>query len=325
MKDKSQILVTGAAGFIGSNLVKRLLEKGFTVIGLDNFDPFYSREIKENNLSQFKNRETFKFYESDLLDIDSMNSIFQKNKISKVVHLAAKAGVRPSIQDPKGYFETNVTGTVNLLDAMVKNDIKKLVFASSSSVYGNNKKVPFSENDIVDFPISPYAASKKSGELICHTYHHLYDMDIFALRFFTVYGPRQRPEMAIAKFANKILNDEEITLYDKAGSTSRDYTYIDDIVDGIYSCIENVSGFEVLNLGESQVVGLNQLVKTLEKHLRKKAKVVYADKQPGDVNITYADISKAKKLINYNPSTKIEEGIKKYCSWLLNELESTNG
>ncbi len=319
------ILITGAVGFIGSNLVNILLNKGFTVIGLDNFDPFYSREIKENNLSQFKNKESFKFYEADLREIESLKSVFDKNKISKVVHLAAKAGVRPSIQDPKGYFETNVTGTVNLLDTMVEKNIKKLVFASSSSVYGNNKKVPFSESDIVDFPISPYAASKKSGELICHTYHHLYNMDIFALRFFTVYGPRQRPEMAIAKFANKILNDEEITLYDKTGSTSRDYTYIDDIVDGIYSCIENVNGFEVLNLGESQVVGLNQLVETLEKHLGKKAKVVYADKQPGDVNITYADISKAKKIINYNPTTKIDEGIKKYCSWLMNELESTNG
>jgi UDP-glucuronate 4-epimerase len=320
-KYNGKILITGAAGFIGSNLAEKLIENNSDVIGIDNFDPFYSRDIKERNINSLKNKESFSFYEGDLLDLDFLKSIFSKNSISKVIHLAAKAGVRPSIQDPKGYFETNVTGTVNLLNTMVENDVKKLIFASSSSVYGNNEKVPFSENDSVDNPISPYAASKKSGELICHTYHHLYNMDIFALRFFTVYGPRQRPEMAIAKFADKILKGEPITLFDKAGSTSRDYTYIDDILEGLISCIDKVNGFEVFNLGESQVVKLNELVKILERHLGKKANIVYAEKQPGDVNTTFADISKAKNLINYNPTTKIDEGIKKYCSWLISELK----
>ena len=324
MYKRKNILVTGAAGFIGSNLVERLLNKGFKIVGFDNFDPFYSREIKENNISVFRKNNAFSFYEGDLLNKDFLDSIFEKYSISKVIHLAAKAGVRPSIQDPKGYFENNVSGTVNLLDSMVKYDVKKLVFASSSSVYGNNEKVPFKETDVVDFPISPYAASKKSGELICHTYHHLYKMDIFALRFFTVYGPRQRPEMAIAKFANKILNDETITLYDKAGSTSRDYTYIDDILDGIESCLKNVKGYEIFNLGESQVVTLAQLVANLERYLGKKAKIKYAEKQPGDVNTTFADICKANEVISYKPRTKIDEGIEKYCSWLMKKPKSIN-
>lgn len=309
------ILITGGAGFIGSNLADRLLESGNKVIVIDNFNDFYDPDIKRGNIKNNLNNPEYKLYEGDLLDTGFVNRIFTENRIDKVFHLAAKAGVRPSLLDPKGYYDTNVTGTINILDAMVKNEVKDLLFASSSSVYGNNKKVPFSESDAVDNPISPYAASKKAGELICYTYHHLYKINIFAYRFFTVYGPRQRPEMAIAKFADMIINDKEITLFGD-GSTSRDYTYIDDIVDGLTKSIDKVCGYEIFNLGESQVVKLKRLVEVLEEKLNKKARIKFLPLQPGDVEITFADISKSQKILGYKPVTKIEEGIEKYCNWL---------
>lgn len=314
------ILVTGGAGFIGSNLIKRLLGLDYNIVNIDNFDPFYDRKIKEKNIEPFFSFNNFQHFEGTILDKDFLSELFKNNNFDLVIHLAAKAGVRPSLIDPAGYFETNVMGTINILNEMKENNVKKMLFVSSSSVYGNNKKLPFSEKDNVDNPISPYAASKKSCELVCSTYNTLYDLDIFTFRFFTVYGPAQRPEMAIAKFADLILNNKPITLYDGAGTTARDYTYIDDIINGLINSIDRVKGFEIFNLGESQTVKLIQLVDLLEKHLNKKAEIVYEERQPGDVEITFADIDKSKKLLGYNPTIKIEDGIKKYCNWMLNNL-----
>jgi len=317
MLPMKNILVTGGAGFIGSNLIQRLLDLNHSVVNLDNFDPFYAQSIKRDNLRLFDNRENYRFVEGDLLDRPLLNSLFSSDQpVDLVIHLAAKAGVRPSLIDPAGYFAANVTGTINLLDAMKAHDVRQMMFASSSSVYGNNKKLPFAETDNVDYPISPYAASKKSGELVCHTYHKLYDMDIFAYRFFTVYGPRQRPEMAIASFARNILDGRPITLYDGNGSTSRDYTYIDDIVDGLVASLDKLCGYEIFNLGESQVVKLVELVNLIEKYLGKKALIKFEGRQPGDVDATYADITKSKRLLGYNPKIKIEEGIERYCQWV---------
>jgi UDP-glucuronate 4-epimerase len=312
------IFLTGAAGFIGSHFTKKLLQNGHTVIGLDNFDPFYNKSIKESNLERLKTFKSFNFIEGDIRDKNVIGNIFKEYTIDLVVHLAAKAGVRPSIEDPSGYFEVNVNGTINILDQMVANNINKMLFASSSSVYGNNEKVPFSEKDNVDNPISPYAASKKSCELICSTYNTLHNIKIFAFRFFTVYGPSQRPEMAIAKFTNAIINNEPITLFDGKGNTSRDYTFINDIVDGLYSSLDKVKGYEIFNLGESKTVKLIELVRIIESKLKKKAHIIFGEKQPGDVQTTFADISKANKILGYSPKVNIDEGIELYCNSILN-------
>jgi UDP-glucuronate 4-epimerase len=312
------IFLTGAAGFIGSHFTEKLLQNGHTVIGLDNFDPFYNKSIKESNLERLKTFESFNFIEGDIRDKNVIGNIFKEYTIDLVVHLAAKAGVRPSIEDPSGYFEVNVNGTINILDQMVANNINKMLFASSSSVYGNNEKVPFSEKDNVDNPISPYAASKKSCELICSTYNTLHNINIFAFRFFTVYGPSQRPEMAIAKFTNAIINNEPITLFDGKGNTSRDYTFINDIVDGLYSSLDKVKGYEIFNLGESKTVKLIELVRIIESKLKKKAHIIFGEKQPGDVQTTFADISKANKILGYSPKVNIDEGIELYCNSILN-------
>ncbi len=314
-----KVLVTGGAGFIGSNLTERLLNDNYKVVCIDNFDSFYDRTIKEKNIEKFRNNKNWKIYEGDILNKELLQKIFREEKIELVVHLAAKAGVRPSLINPIGYYETNVFGTINILEAMRNFGLKDMLFASSSSVYGNNKKLPFSETDNVDNPISPYAASKKAGELLCYTYHSLYDFNIFCYRFFTVYGPKQRPEMAIAKFANNILKGETITLFDGNGSTSRDYTYIDDIVNGLINSITRLKGYEIFNLGESQVVKLSDLVSLLEKYLGKKAKVEFGSRQAGDVERTFADVEKSRKMLEYNPKIKIEEGIELYCKWLLSE------
>jgi UDP-glucuronate 4-epimerase len=316
LKIAMRIFVTGAAGFIGSNLVDNLLNNGNTVLGIDNFDPFYNRNIKENNLSYARKNPNFLFEEGDIRDGKFIDKCMTAFKPDLVVHLAAKAGVRPSLVNPHEYYDVNVTGTLTLLEMMRKHNLKRLVFASSSSVYGNNKKVPFSETDNVDFPISPYAASKKAGELICHTYHHLYNFDIFCLRFFTVYGPRQRPDLAVHKFTEAMLSNEPITLYGD-GSSRRDYTYVDDIIHGLNSAISNLRGFEIFNLGESRTISLKNLVSEIEKHTGKKAIIKYMPIQEGDVFQTYADIQKAKTILNYNPQVNIEVGIEKYVSGVL--------
>ena len=308
------ILVTGAAGFIGSHVCEFFIAQGDEVVGIDNFDNFYSKEIKQSNLSKLLKKEKFHFYEGDIRDKATLNSIFSLKKIDIVIHLAAKAGVRPSIDSIEEYYDVNVNGTVVLLECMRNNSVKKLVFASSSSVYGNNKKVPFSETDNVDNPISPYASTKKSAELLCHVYSHLYQFDITCLRFFTVFGPRQRPDLAIHKFTKLIDEKKPIPFYGD-GSTARDYTYIADIVQGINCALKNIDGYKIYNLGESNVINLKDLVSLIEKVIGKKAIINQLPAQQGDVDITFANISKAKKEIGYNPKTDIESGIIKFVEW----------
>lgn len=309
-----RILITGAAGFIGSNLADTLLSSGFTVLGIDNYDPFYSRRIKEANISAALGNVSYSFKEGDIRDKEFIDNCLGEFNPEIIIHLAARAGVRPSLENPLAYYDVNVIGTLNLLEMMRKHNIRKMLFASSSSVYGNNTKIPFSESDIVDFPISPYAASKKAGELLCHTYHHLYDMDIFCLRFFTVYGPRQRPDLAIRKFTGALLEGRDISVFGD-GSSSRDYTYIDDIVDGVVKAAGKVEGFEIFNLGESKPVSLQDLVSILEKASSKKARINRLPMEQGDVMHTYADISKARIMLGYSPVIDIVDGINKYLRW----------
>jgi UDP-glucuronate 4-epimerase len=314
------ILVTGAAGFIGSNLVEALLRIGINVIGIDNFDPFYDRKVKERNIKDAVSSHCYNFEEGDIRNSDFVDSCFKKYRPDYIVHLAAKAGVRPSLARPQEYYDVNVMGTLNLLEKMKINHIQKMIFASSSSVYGNNSKVPFCETDYVDNPISPYAATKRAGELLCYTYYHLYKFDISCLRFFTVYGPRQRPDLAIHKFIKAILNDDIISLYGD-GTTSRDYTYIEDIVNGILGAIDKVKGFDIFNLGEAKPVSLIDLVRTIENSMGGNARLEYLPVQEGDVVQTFADITKAKAKIGYNPVIDINTGIKNYIDWIrLNNL-----
>ena len=308
-------LITGAAGFIGSHLCERLLADSWGVVGLDNFDPFYSRNIKEANLAASLANDNFQFFEGDIRDADCVGNIFKNEKVDIVVHLAAKAGVQPSIEDPVGYQDVNINGTIVMLEAVKKFGVKKFVFASSSSVYGNNTKVPFSETDNVDFPISPYAATKKAGELLCHTYSHLYDIDMTCLRFFTVYGARQRPDLAIHKFCKLIEAGEAIPVFGD-GSMRRDFTYIDDIIDGVESAMGRCEGYEIYNLGESRPVRLDELIDKIEKALGKKAAIERLPMQQGDVKQTYADVSKAKERLGYEPRTELSVGLNRFVKWL---------
>lgn len=309
-----KVLVTGAAGFIGSYLCERLLGDECVVLGVDNFDDFYDPQIKRSNIVDFLENENFQLVEADIRDRAAMDEMVGKD-IDIIVHLAARAGVRPSIAQPLLYADVNINGTTVLLEAAKKHKVDKFIFASSSSVYGNNEKVPFSEDDNVDFPISPYAATKKAGELICHTYHHLYGISLTCLRFFTVYGPRQRPDLAIHKFAGLIEEGKPISVYGD-GTMSRDFTYIDDIIDGTVAAMEKCAGFNIYNLGESRPITVNNLIAEIEKALGKKAVKEYVPPQPGDVERTYADVTKAVKELGYNPTTTIEEGLAEFVTWL---------
>ncbi|MBS1928129.1 MAG: GDP-mannose 4,6-dehydratase [Ferruginibacter sp.] len=308
------ILITGAAGFIGSHASEYFLSKGNTVVGLDNLDDFYPIHFKELNLAGLKQNPRFHFYQADIRDEKRLDEIFSKEDIHLVLHLAAKAGVRPSIENITAYYDVNVNGSISLLEAMRKHDVRKLLFASSSSVYGNNPKVPFSESDRVDDPISPYASTKKSGELLCHVYTHLYGFDITCLRFFTVFGPRQRPDLAIHKFTRLIDLGESIPFFGD-GNTARDYTYIDDIVNGISCAANNISGYKIFNLGESRTITLQHLVETIEKAVGKPAILSRLPMQQGDVNITFADTRKARAEIGYNPQFDLETGINNFVQW----------
>ncbi|MCA9249747.1 MAG: GDP-mannose 4,6-dehydratase [Phycisphaerales bacterium] len=312
------IIVTGAAGFIGSHLCERLLEQHRTVIGFDNFDDFYDPAIKRQNLAQCLDHDSFAMHEGDIRDADAVARLFAGD-VETVVHLAARAGVRPSIVEPQRCQDVNVGGTTVMLDAARNAKCPKFVMASSSSVYGNNKKIPFAESDNVDFPISPYAASKKATELIAHTYAHLFEMSVTCLRFFTVYGPRQRPDLAIHKFTKLIESGEPIPVFGD-GSTSRDYTYIDDIIDGVVRSIERCEGYRIYNLGESQPIRLDELIAAIEKALGKQAVINRLPTQPGDVDRTFADVTRAKKELGYNPSTQIDEGLTNFVKW----FRSTN-
>ena len=312
-----KILITGAAGFIGSHLSETLVND-HQVFGLDNFCDFYDPQIKRNNIKALQKNNNFTLFEIDIRDVKALGKIFSGNEFDLVIHLAAMAGVRPSIENPKLYTEVNINGTVNLLEECKKHNIKKFIFSSSSSVYGNNRKVPFSENDPVDHPISPYASTKKAGELICHTYHHLHKISVICLRFFTVYGPRQRPDLAIHKFTRLILDGKPIPVYGD-GSTQRDYTFIDDIIDGVLKASEFVQTghrYEIFNLGESRTITLSKMISTIENALGIKAKKEILPIQPGDVERTYADISRSRKMLDYDPQTNFEEGIARFVDWI---------
>jgi len=309
-----KVLITGAAGFIGSHLCERLLGDGWKVIGVDNFDDFYDPQIKRRNINDCLKDKNFQLIEADIRDGAAMDKAVGDG-VEIIVHLAAKAGVRPSIAQPLLYADVNVNGTMVLLEAAKKHKVGKFIFGSSSSVYGNNEKLPFSEDDNVDFPISPYAATKKAGELICHTYHHLCATHITCLRFFTVYGPRQRPDLAIHKFAKLIEQDKPIPVYGD-GTMMRDFTYIDDIIDGTVAAMNKCEGFNIYNLGESQPITVNDLITEIEEALGKKAVREYVPPQPGDVERTYADITKAIEELGYNPSTSIQLGLTKFVTWL---------
>lgn len=309
-----KVFVTGAAGFIGSHLCERLVGRECHVVGLDNFDSFYDPEIKRRNLSGLMGSTQFDLAEADIRDEHVLHRIMA-DPIDVVVHLAAKAGVRPSIEDPMGYQDVNIRGTMEVLESARRFGVRKVIFASSSSVYGNNPKVPFSETDNVDHPISPYAATKKAGELLCYTYSHLYDMDITCLRFFTAYGPRQRPDLAMSKFARLIEQGKPIPVYGD-GSMRRDFTYIDDIIDGTISAMERCAGYEIYNLGESRPVRVDELIAAMETALGKKATIERLPMQPGDVIQTCADISKARRQLGFEPKTTLEAGLKKFVEWM---------
>jgi len=312
------VLVTGAAGFIGSHLVDRLVDEGLRVVGVDNFCDFYSESAKRANLDGAMAAEGFELEELDIRDRDAVFATFAEHQPHAVLHLAAMAGVRPSIADPAYYTAVNLDGTVNLLDAAAAANTQRFVFASSSSVYGNNEKVPFAETDNVDYPISPYAATKKSGEIICHTYWHLYQMPITCLRFFTVFGPRQRPDLAIARFLRLIRDDRPIPMFGD-GSSSRDYTYIDDIITGVRAAMSVTTaeaGYRVYNLGGNKPVSLKEMIQTIERVTGKQAQIQQKPTQPGDVNRTWADLTRSQQELDYHPTTSLEEGIRRQWAWL---------
>ncbi len=310
-----RILVTGGAGFIGSHLVEKLLETGHHVVILDDFNDFYDPQIKHENIAGFLNDVTL--CQVDLRDSESVRTIFRRKKIDAIAHLAARAGVRPSIQQPRLYYDTNVIGTLNLLEAARVMGVERFVFASSSSVYGALKTVPFSEDQHLIQTMSPYGATKIAGEFLCSSYAHLHQMRVVSLRYFTVYGPRQRPDLAIHKFTRRIHAGEPIDQFGD-GNTRRDYTYIEDIIQGTMAALDyNGPLYEVFNLGESETISLKDLILAIEDALGKKAIINRLPEQPGDMPQTYADISKARKLLGYDPTTKVTEGIPKFVEWFL--------
>jgi UDP-glucuronate 4-epimerase len=314
-----KVLVTGGAGFIGSHACQHLLDRGDEIVVVDNCNDFYDPRIKARNLDRVREGGAFPFYCQDLVDIRALSEIFRAHRPSAVLHLAAYAGVRPSLENPVLYTQVNVTGTAGLLTLARQFEVENFVFASSSSVYGVNSKVPFEEADPISQPVSPYAATKRAGELLCFAHHHNYGLPVSCLRFFTVYGPRQRPEMAIHKFVRMIVNDGEIPVYHE-GKSERDYTYVDDVVQGTLSALDQPKGFRIYNLGNSRTVPLMRLIELIEGALGKKARINLLPAQPGDVPITYADISRAQRELGYSPETPIEEGIPKFVEWYLREM-----
>jgi UDP-glucuronate 4-epimerase len=315
MPGQSKVLITGGAGFIGSHLAEALLREGRRVAIVDNFDDFYSPAEKHSNLEEVARVGGVRLHEADIRDVERLQTVFEQERPDVVIHAAARAGVRPSIEQPKLYEEVNVGGTLNLLTLSRSFGVRKFVFLSSSSVYGATARVPFNEDHVEMRPVSPYAATKLAGELLCYTYSHLYQLSTVCLRLFTVYGPRQRPDLAIRKFATQIERGQPITLYGD-GTTSRDYTYVEDIVAGIRAAIEYHAYFEVFNLGNSQPVKLLGLVHALEKVIEKRAALEFLPPQPGDVPITWADLSKSRRLLGYEPRTPLDEGLGKFVAWL---------
>ena len=308
-------LVTGGVGFIGSHVCERLLEAGHAVCALDDLNDFYDPAIKQSTLRELQSRaQSFSFVHADITNRGEVDEIFGSMAFDQIIHLAARAGVRPSLENPALYQRVNVEGTVNVLEAARERGVKKITIASSSSVYGVNSKVPFSEADPIFSAISPYAASKLGCEALGHVYHHVHGMDVCMLRFFTVYGPRQRPDLAIHKFARLMQSGQPIPVFGD-GNTSRDYTYVDDTVDGVIAATEKEFGYEIINLGESQTVELDRLIELLEQAMGVKAEINRQPAQPGDVPITFANIEKAQRLLGYNPQVKIEDGIPRFIEW----------
>ncbi len=313
------VVVTGGVGFIGAHLCRRLLDLGHRVLAIDNFDPFYPRSIKEEGIEDLS-RERFTLIETNVCNTGTILQSLHTRDVNAIIHLAAKAGVRPSIEAPGAYEQANVAGTQSMLEVARRLDIDTFIYGSSSSVYGNNEKVPFAEDDPVRHPISPYAATKRSGELLAHTFHHLYDMTVHCLRFFTVYGPRQRPDLAIHKFARQLLTDQPITMYGD-GTSSRDYTYVDDIVDGVVRSLHRARDldtpeYEIINLGGSETTQLKDLISGIADAMGITPEIKQLPEQPGDVERTYADISKARDLLGYEPDTPIEEGLRVFADWV---------
>lgn len=317
-----RVLVTGAAGFIGSHLVERLLDRGCEVVGIDNFDPFYSPEEKRRNLAAALSHPAFRLVEADCAEPEGFEPALGDGGFDVVVHLAAKAGVRPSIGDPRAYVRANVVATQAILEFARRREIQRFVFGSTSSVYGDHPRVPFSEDDPIDRPISPYAATKRACELLAHTYHHLFGMGVLSLRFFTVYGPRQRPDLAIRKFATLMLRGEPVPMFGD-GTTERDYTWIDDILQGVLAAVdrtrESPGEFEIINLGESRTTSLARLIELIAGALGVSARIESHPPQPGDVRRTFADVHKAQHLLGYSPSVPVEVGIPRFVDWLRRE------
>jgi UDP-glucuronate 4-epimerase len=310
------VLITGGAGFIGSHVASRLLDQGERVIIADNFNDFYDPAIKRKNVRDLQAHGAVDIREIDILDMEGLRGVFAGAEPRAVIHLAAWAGVRPSLERPALYSSVNVTGTVHLLELAREFRVPCFIFGSSSSVYGGSQRVPFTEADPADHPVSPYAATKRAGELLCRTYAHNFGMNITCLRFFTVYGPRQRPEMAIHKFARLIRDGREVPVFGD-GTTRRDYTYVDDIVQGVLNSVRVNPNFAIINLGESQTISLLELIRLLEGALGRQARLQFLPEQAGDMAITYADITRAREILAYNPSTPIQEGIRRFAEWFL--------
>ncbi len=308
------IFLTGGAGFIGSHLTRRLLARGNRVTVLDDFNDFYEPALKQHNVAAFAGQPGYRLVEGDIRDEALVESLFTGNDFTAVIHLAARAGVRPSLQEPILYEDVNCIGTLRLLEAARHHGPQVFVFGSSSSVYGINEKVPFAEDDEINQPISPYATTKRTGELLCYNYHHLYGLKTSCLRFFTVYGPAQRPEMAIHKFTRLIAHGETVTLYGD-GNSRRDYTFIDDIVEGIVAALDQAPDFEIFNLGGAETTALGDLVRWIAAELAVEPRIEYLPDQPGDVPITYADVRKAGRLLDYSPKVPIREGLRRFVAW----------
>jgi UDP-glucuronate 4-epimerase len=314
-------LITGGAGFIAFHVALPLLAQGHDLTIVDNFNDFYDPAIKRRNVSDLQAAGPIQVHEIDILDQGGLRRVFEKTRPETIIHFAAWAGVRPSLKRPALYSNVNITGTAHLLELAREFGTERFIFGSSSSVYGGNTKIPFSEDDPVDRPISPYAATKRAGELLCHTYAHNYGMHIACLRFFTVYGPRQRPEMAIHRFAHLLWEGKEIPVFGD-GQSRRDYTYVDDIVSGVLAALELNPRYDIFNLGESRTITLRELIVLLETGLSRKARLCYLPPQPGDMGITFADISKARRILGYQPKTPIEEGIRKFVAWFIKNRQA---
>ena len=313
-----KVLLTGAAGFIGSHVAEALLARGDEVVGLDNFEAFYSPDVKRRNLRAALAHDRFALAESDLRNPASVEQAFEMGPFDAVIHLAGKAGVRPSLNDPAGYTETNISGTAHVLEAARKHGVEHVVFASSSSVYGARSVAPFREADPVDEPVSPYAATKRAGEILASTFHHLYGLPVTCLRFFTVYGPRQRPDMAVHRFTRLIDQGREVELYGY-GQSERDYTFIDDVVDGVVRALDRPSGYRIFNLGTNRTIQLTELIELISTALDQTPRIVRLPHQPGDVSLTYADITLARSELGYDPATKLDDGIAAFINWYRKE------